>query len=135
MRRLSLIPNSEFWRFSVVGAIGFLIDAGVLYICIYILNYGPYYGRVVSFVIAATTTWGLNRYFTFPQANRLQPYRQWAVFIGANSLGAIVNYTIYALIMSLEIQHYMMPLIAVATGSVSGLVLNYSSSKLLVFKK
>ena len=53
-----------FLRFSAVGVAGFLVDTAVLYLGL-AAGLGPYVGRAISYVCASTTTWYLNRRFTF----------------------------------------------------------------------
>src|SRR3954454_14137207 len=49
----------EFLRFGVVGTVGFVVDAAVLMAAI-ALGLGPWLGRVLSYLLGATTTFGLN---------------------------------------------------------------------------
>ena len=55
---------TQFLRFGLVGAVGFLVDVGVLY-AMHGLGLDLYTARVVSFLAAATFTWLGNRFFTF----------------------------------------------------------------------
>ena len=47
----------QFARFAAVGVIGFVVDSAVLYLCLHVAGLGLYGGRVVSYLVAATTTW------------------------------------------------------------------------------
>src|SRR2546423_510705 len=69
----------ELLRFGVVGVIGFVVDAAVLTAAI-ALGLGPWLGRALSYLVAATTTFALNRAWTFRSAAQAQPVRQWATF-------------------------------------------------------
>ena len=128
--------SSEFILFSLVGVGGFCVDAGMLYVCSFVLNLDPYVGRLISYLSAATTTWHLNRRFTFPHATAATlPHRQWAKFVASNAIGGIINYGVYAAIIA-NVSHTPAALmLAVAAGSLSGLVFNFFVSKLYVFKK
>ena len=67
----------QFLRFGVVGTVGFLVDAAVL-LGMLALGLGPYGGRVLSYLAAASTTFALNRAWTFRTANRDAPVAaQW----------------------------------------------------------
>ena len=124
----------QFLRFAIVGVIGFIVDSAVLYTAIYGIGLDPYTGRVLSFVAAATTTWSLNRRFTFPGAGDASAHRQWAVFVAFMTLGALVNYGTYAAVVYFGPEHALTPLAGVAAGSIAGLAINFTTSRLFVFR-
>jgi putative flippase GtrA len=51
--------------FTLVGAAGFLIDAGMLLLLANVLGVNIYVARLLSWLAAATFTWLLNRTLTF----------------------------------------------------------------------
>ena len=83
----------EFFRFGVVGTLGFLVDAGVLLAAI-ALGLGPWVGRLVSFLAAATVTYSLNRAWTFRRrtGGGGASAGQWARFVVVNLGGFAANY-------------------------------------------
>ncbi|MBU2751109.1 MULTISPECIES: GtrA family protein [Acidithiobacillus] len=88
----------------------------------------------MAFSVAVTVTWWLNRKYTFPHWADHRLLREWLRYVSANSLGAIVNnsdYVVLILTLSL-IAHY--PVLAVAAGSLAGLVFNFTASRALVFR-
>jgi putative flippase GtrA len=122
-----------FSRFSAVGVVGFLVDAATLTL---LLTFGAgfYAGRVCSYVAAATCTWALNRRWTFRDRRRRR-IRQWSHFLAANSIGGAVNYGVYALIVSrIGGTSPVLPIVAVAAGSICGLAVNFQLSRRLVFR-
>jgi putative flippase GtrA len=126
--------RSQFLRFAVVGTVGFLVDAGVLSLAVAAAGMGPYIARVLSFAVAATATWYLNRRYTFPTAERSASlFRQWSRFIVVNALGACLNFGVYAgLVATVPLaRNYLV--LAVAAGSIAGLALNFTLSRLFVF--
>jgi putative flippase GtrA len=124
----------QFLSFAVVGVIGFLVDSAVLYAAKDGLGLGLYAGRVLSFLVAATTTWILNRTFTFgrPQAPSL--VREWLRFLSVNSIGGLVNYATYSALVATVAQVAEHPILGVAAGSIAGLAFNYLGSKHAVFR-
>jgi putative flippase GtrA len=132
VRRARLEELTRFFRFALVGTIGFLVDASVLRLVVAILAINLYAGRVISFFAAATVTWLLNRTFTFrhngPRA------AQWMRFIGANALGAGVNFGTYVVMITVWSVAREYPSIAVACGSIAGMGLNFVLMKKLVFR-
>ena len=53
-------------NFATVGAIGFVIDAGILAALTHGAGWSPWAARVPSFATAVLATWLLNRRLTFP---------------------------------------------------------------------
>ena len=121
-----------FLKFSFVGVIGFIVDAGVLLAALGV-GAGLYSGRLISFLCAVTTTWFLNRIFTFGSRDR-ELLKEWTRFASANSVGGAINYATYALLV------WQIPFIAeypvngVAAGSLAGLIWNFAVSRKFVYK-
>ena len=55
----------QLFIFSIVGSVGFIIDSLVLLLSLHVLMLGYYTGRILSYLVAASTTWILNRTYTF----------------------------------------------------------------------
>jgi putative flippase GtrA len=125
---------SQFLRFGIVGVGGLIVDTAALYAAMNLLGLGLYTGRVVSYLTAATFTWAVNRRFTFTQAEPASPVMQWLKFLAANSVGAAVNYGVYAALVTWVAMAAAYPVIGVAAGSVAGLAFNFTASKRWVFK-
>ena len=127
----------QFLRFGATGTLGFVVDTAVLYAAI-AAGAGLYGGRCISYVAAATTTWAVNRSWTFraagQPAGRAGLGRQWALFLLVNLSGFAVNYGTYALLVSnlpLAAAH---PVLAVAAGALAGMTGNFLLSRRLVFR-
>jgi putative flippase GtrA len=124
-----------FLRFGVVGTIGFLIDAGVLYVVIHALGTGPYSGRLISYLAAASSTWALNRRFTFSGAETRPAIFQWLTFLCVNAGGGAINYGVYSIMVANLDSVAAMPTLGVAAGSIAGLVANFLMSRRYVFRQ
>lgn len=124
----------QFGAFGVVGVIGFVVDVGVVWLCLRLGGLDPYAARAVSFLVAATTTWALNRAFTFRGARPEAAHRQWAKFLAANAMGGVVNYGVYAALVGGVAFFAAVPEAAVAVGSLSGMGFNFTASRALVFR-
>jgi len=124
--------GKEFLSFVVVGAIGFGVDLGVLYL---LAPYLGWYGaRVVSFLAAATATWMLNRSFTFKERRSgASILREYAHYLLTMVGGALVNYAAYVLTLH-WVGGPLAPALGVAIGSCAGLAVNFLSARHLVFK-
>jgi putative flippase GtrA len=89
---------TRFLRFAVVGAIGFVIDAGLLVALHHGAGLDPFSSRLVSISASAFTTWRLNRSLTFgasdlSQANEGLRY----ALVAAATAG--FNYLVYVLLL------------------------------------
>ena len=123
----------QFLRFGVVGVAGFLVDAGVLTAMIW-LGLGPYAGRVMSYLVAASTTFAFNRAWTFRSASREAPVAsQWGRFLLLNLIGFAANYGTYAALVAGTAIVAAHPVIGVAAGSLAGMFINFGLSRRYVF--
>lgn len=123
----------QFISFCVVGAIGFLVDVGLLYLFSPWL--GWFAGRVASFVGAATATWILNRHITFSADISRQRYSAWQQYwryMVAMLGGAVANYLAYTTTLLLTDVQWA-PILGVAIGSLCGMAINFASAQKLVF--
>lgn len=125
---------SQFLRFCVVGSIGFVVDVLVLYVAVHVYGTNPYVGRIISYLIAATATWQLNRKYTFASNFCRRPHREWAHYVVVNAIGGGINYLVYVLcVLYVGIaKDYLV--IGVAAGSVAGLAFNFTTSRFWIFK-
>jgi putative flippase GtrA len=122
----------QFLRFGVVGTIGFVVDTAVLYAGL-ALGLGLYGGRAVSYLAAATTTWALNRAWTFRGQGQAPVIRQWALFVAINLVGFAFNYGTYAALIATVAFVAQYPVIGVAAGSLAGMLGNFLLSRRFVF--
>lgn len=138
MSMIGALMRHPFIRFGIVGAGGYVVDNAVLALDTHFLGLNPYSGRALSIFIAMTFTWLGNRYLTFPEhaaRNSVRAVgREWLKFVGANIVGAIVNYGTYALLVAYAPTPLSDKYIALICGVGAGLVFNFTLSKKLVFK-
>lgn len=126
-----------FFRFAVVGGAGYVVNAAALTIFTRTLHLDADPALAASIFVAMCFTWIGNRYLTFG-ARRAHGARgiaeEWLLFVGANLLGAVVNYGV-----ALALVHYGPGwlgnlYVAQACGVLAGLVFNFTLSRLLVFR-
>jgi putative flippase GtrA len=121
----------SFLLFSSVGTIGFLVDAGILFVLI--PYFGPYLARVFSFLVAVFVTWLLNRNFTFnSRSHGLSEFKR---YFASQSFGAGLNYFVYAIAIFSSQWMGKFPLFALALGSIAGLTVNFILAKKYVFNR
>jgi putative flippase GtrA len=124
---------ARFLKFAGVGVVGFLVDAIFLHLQVSVLAVSPYAAKLASYLVAATVTWRLNRSIAFPDASIAQPAQQWARFVATNAIGGGVNYGVFATLITVLPLGTRAAVLAVAVGSIAGLVFNFTLSKKLVF--
>lgn len=125
--------HQELLRFSLSGVAGFLVDAGVVWLLTHD-GTGPILAQCVAFAVAVTVTWWLNRRFTFARHASPHLLREWAHYVAANALGAVVNNGVYVLLVLTVTLMARIPVLAVAIGSLAGLAFNFTASRAWVFR-
>jgi putative flippase GtrA len=121
----------QFLRFCLVGTLGFAVDAGVLQLLLLTVATNPYTARIFSFLAAASVTWICNRRYTFRTAAPASR-AEWLRYLALMTLGALLNYTVYALCIATSAYARAQPWSAVAAGSVAALGMNFLLSRLLL---
>jgi putative flippase GtrA len=125
--------RTEIVRFGISGVAGFIVDAGIVVLFTRELGLGPIVAQFIAFTVAVTITWFINRYWTFAEHASERWLHEWARYVAANSVGAVVNNGIYGVLVLTSTMFSTNPVVAVATGSLAGMIFNFTSSKLVVF--
>lgn len=127
--------RSRFLRFAAVGGAGFVVNEAVLHLAL-VLGADRYTGWLASFAVAVTFTWWGNRTLTFrDHAAETGLLREWATFVVANSLGALANFATYSLLVNFVAAPLGDPHLALAAGTIVGLVFNFTASRRFVFRR
>lgn len=129
---LSPVVFSQFVRFGIVGAFGFVVDTATVYATRHVL--GLYGAGVLAFFVAASANWALNRVWTFRGLGSGALHRQWVKFLAANSLGFFLNRGAYFVLVTVSALCAANPVIAVGAGSITGMFANFTLSRRLVFR-
>ncbi|MCL2505561.1 MAG: GtrA family protein [Alphaproteobacteria bacterium] len=124
----------QFFRFSVIGVLGFFADVFFLYFAIYALDFGRISASFFSFPFAVTFTWLGNRYFTFRDAERTPLFSQWRQFVMVCAIGIVFNRGAYAISVESIPLVYDYPFIGVIIGTLAAMLFNFFVSKKFVFK-
>ena len=122
----------QFLRFGTVGMAGFVVDVA----CVYLLRgwTGLVWAGLLAYLAAATTTWALNRAWTFRDSARGPLLRQWLMFLGANGVGFVLNRGTYLALITLVPLCAQQPVFAIAAGVLAGMFANFTLSRRLVFR-
>jgi putative flippase GtrA len=129
---VKLLPRG-FPAFFAVGGIGFVVDATILAILVHGYDWGDYTARLVSFGVAVTVTWLLNRSYVFADNRTRNRRREYTRYLMVQGTGMMINFLVYSLcILSNEIMDQW-PVLALAVGSAVALIFNYVGARLIVF--
>lgn len=124
----------EAWLFTLIGAVGFSLDAGLLVLGHEIVNLDWPIARLISFSAAATITWYLNRTLTFK--NRVGPPRldEWRRYLAINGVGAVLNLGIFLILIHFVPMFHDHPVAALALAAAIALTFNFLGSRSIAFK-
>lgn len=128
-------PTGQFLRFIIVGAAGFGVDVGVLYLA-RAQGLDLYTARLLSFIAAASFTWLGNRRFTFrtPDTEGRRLRSEWLTYLGAMGVGGLVNYGVYAALVTWVLLFHTHPWLAVAGGTGTGLLINFLLARQILYR-
>ncbi len=121
--------------FAAGGVLGFAVDAAIVHALVRWAGWNPYAARVLSFLAAASVTWAWNRTFTFAHRRHLRAAAEWTRWMAVMGGGAVLNYTVYALLVAMSdtVRHW--PALGVAAGSAVAAVVNFCAARGVVFRK
>jgi putative flippase GtrA/SAM-dependent methyltransferase len=128
--------GAQFVRFAAVGAIGFVVDAGVLTLLVATFGFGVYSARAVSFSAAVFVTWLVNRRWTFAQGaaeRRVGAGAEYARYLLVQIMGALANLGVFVAVLAARPDLVRLPVVPLAVGAIAGLVVNYLGSRAWVF--
>ena len=129
------VGQQQFLKFSMVGGVGFVVDAGTYFILTHYLGGGLVTSRFVSsLVFGMTATFLLNNFVTFRGHGSGSLLSRYVKFATANIIGNLLNVGTHAtLIENLDLFHRT-PMLGVIAGTFVGLIFNFTGSKYFVFR-
>ncbi len=123
---------AQLLQFGLVGTAGFVVNTAVLYALRGTV--GLYAGDVVAYLVAVTTTWWLNRVWTFRGVGSGRMHHQLARFAVANLPGLALNLGAYFTLVTVSALCAAAPVLAVAAGALAGMSANFLLSRAVVFR-
>jgi putative flippase GtrA len=120
-------------KFAAVGGLGFLTDISVLRLCLRVLHLSPLEGRALSLTCAMQVTFLVNGLFVFRCLAQGRVGRQWAAYMATNGVGNLINYLVFAALISSHLPQVSRNGWALVIGSVIAYVFNFACVRLMVF--
>ena len=89
---------AEMTMFATVGSFGIALDYLVYFLAQQIFGIDHLKARALSFAVAVSSNWILNRFITFTASPRQNPLLQWTYFGATSFIGFIANFGTYSLL-------------------------------------
>jgi putative flippase GtrA len=124
--------------FAAIGVIGYVVDAGVTFVCARYLGLSPELARPPGFIVATLTNFLLNRSITFRHA-RAPLTGSFVRYSLVASAGLAVNYAVYsacvvlAPVAGIAVTPAILPLF-VAAGSGAAMALTFIGFRSFAFR-
>jgi dolichol-phosphate mannosyltransferase len=137
LRRLYLFKYpflSQLTQFLAVGGLGVIVDVAVYYALQIVLGVGHVTARAISFFVAATHNWFLNRRYTFVYGREGAAVGQWASYLLVVLVGFVVNVGTYVVLTTHTQTFARSPLLALLTGIALGTASNFLAARWFVFR-
>lgn len=137
LRRLYLFKYpflSQLTQFLAVGGLGVLVDVATYYALQLALGIGHLAARTISFFVAATHNWFLNRRYTFVYGRAGAAMSQWASYLLVVLVGLVVNVGAYVILTTHTRAFARHPLLALLIGIALGTASNFVAARWYVFK-
>ncbi len=129
--------GQEFFGFFLVGALGFLADAGLLTFFVSEVHINIHAARILSFSCAVFVTWFLNRSFVF-HAERgsggKKKISELVKYFSLQILGACLNIGVFSSLILLYPSLEKTSLIPLCAGSLLAMLFTFTGMKFFVFR-
>ncbi|MBK0094587.1 GtrA family protein [Erwinia sp. S63] len=131
---ISIVTLKKIFLFGMVGVLGFLVDAVMLYLLKSFT--GVYIGRLFSFSSAVVVTWICNRNVTFDKNNvEIGLLPEFIKYFSLMIVGGVINLSLYYLLISSVQSLQEKPIVAVAVGCLAGMMANFLTSRYFLYKE
>jgi putative flippase GtrA len=115
----------KFIKFCAVGFSGMFIDFGTTWLLKEKLNVNKYIANSTGFILAASSNYLINRFWTFHSINP-RIATEYLSFISISLIGlAINNFVIYLLNGRMKLNFYLSKLMAIGVVTVWNFFMNY----------
>jgi putative flippase GtrA len=110
----------RFLKFMFVGAMGAIVDFGVLNLLAHVFDVPVTIAGVISFSLAVTSNFIWNRYWTYPESRNFPLLRQYLQFFIINATALLIRVPILALVPGSAIAFFESIGVPPATAEVLG---------------
>jgi putative flippase GtrA len=121
--------------FLGAGAIGFCVDGGILTALTSLAGWSPVASRMLSFPVALTCTWLLNRRWAFAGRGLGSNALEYLAYAGIQVAGAGINLGVFISCLRRWPELASIPLVPFAVGAGFALIFNYGSLRWLLYRR
>jgi putative flippase GtrA len=125
-------------KYVVAGGLGFAVDATTLVMLTSVFKWQPISARLLSFMVAVTATWWINRRYAFSDrraATRRTSSDEYLRYLTTQSFGAGISLLIFvALLWRWPVLQSML-IVPLAIGSICALCFNFYIMDRFVFPR
>jgi putative flippase GtrA len=121
-------------RFGLVGVGGAVVHIGAFWLLQRFAGFGTSQAWILAFFAAATSTWMMNRAFTFQDRTSDAQTAEWLRYLGIAGAGAVAHFAAFHLAISFVPLFAQHPALAIIPGSLASFVVTYTGASLLVFR-
>lgn len=126
-------PARHWGGFLLAGLTALVVDAGLLELLTRLLGLSPFVARPISILVAMVVSWMINRSLTF--AVRVPPsWREFAKFAIASAFAILVNYLVFAAILSAFPITRTLPSAAIVPASMVSMLVSYMGFRFGAFR-
>ena len=128
----------RFIKFAIVGAIGAVVDFGVLNLLVLVGNVPKEYANLISVSCAIISNFTWNRLWTFPESRERPLHTQFGNFALVNLVGLVINQYVFltsdALIFAPMFPHPLDYNLAKAMAIIIVLFWNFAINRLWTYR-
>jgi dolichol-phosphate mannosyltransferase len=125
----------QFIMFSIIGSTGVLVNLFIVFLAYEVASLSYFWSLIAGFMFALTSNFFLNRYLTFTSAKNNSVFSQYLTFFLTCLTGLMVNMFISVYLYNHNGFFHKHYLLTTLLGIISGMIINFTGSKLLVFKE
>ena len=94
LKKSIMAIDHSFIRYVIVGSFGFLIDYSIF---ILLFKFGApfYFARIISVFVATSSTWLLNRMWTFVGKKRSMIKKEYIQYFAVYIISNLINFSIF----------------------------------------
>jgi dolichol-phosphate mannosyltransferase len=126
---------TQFVKFSLTGGLGTVTNLVIFFLCVDVAGLPEIPVSACCFLVAVTQNYIINHTWSFKQntKNEVLSLQRWLQFVAASLLGLAINIAVMALVLKNVAVPYKF--IAQACGIAAGMIVNFTLSKLLVWRR
>ena len=124
-------------RFGLVGSLGFLVDAAIVFLCANCFNIDPLLSRIPAWIAAVSTTYNFNSRFTFkvkgsPFAKNRKSLTRYLFYVVSQLSGGCINIVVFSSLVYFGGMDWFW---SIVIGTLSGIVVNFYGASLAIKSK